>query len=1326
MVVESPAKARTIGQFLGGGDRVMATRGHVRDLPAKAGSVKPEEGFAMVYETGKGAARTLGAMAKALCRADALVLATDPDREGEAIAWQVLSWLREQDAVGDRAVHRVVFHEVTPAAVRTALARPRDIDMDLVEAWQARRALDYLVGYGLSPVLWRKLPGCRSAGRVQSVALRLICEREAEIEAFAPRAYWTVAAEATATDGGTLRSGGTHGSGGTSGSGAPFRAELCRLDGAAIDAAGLAAGAVAEAAAGRIQRARFAVAAVEHDMLRREPVPPFTTSTLQQEAALKLGFGIGETMEIAQRLYEGVDLGDETAGLITYMRTDSTAMAKTAVAHAQAVVRARFGGDCVPAKPRVFRTRRGDAPGDGETTRGEGTVRRAQEAHEAIRPTDFSRTPEDVERRLDKGSPRHGGRSRSGGTSLTRAEVALYGLIWRRAVASQMTAARFERVRVELASEAGDIVLAARGYLHISQNSSAVGKNKRPLYIRQDSPTTLVFGRTVLATGRDTDGVCLGSSCRDDTIEGVNKFRSSIDNAISGEDRLSFDRHSTSYRVDGRSTGLTGGVCDRTWGVRNRLVTLVGDADDCSEVTNQQLAGLSSLFVDGSGNTGPVASVAKRDFAGLDALTTLSLTNHDITGLADNVFDHIEDTLTRLRLEDNAIRRATGDALKDMANLDIVEMADSGLSHIEAGFFGTANLTQLELQGNDLTALTGIGKVRAKRITDAWAEQKVIREIMVFLHSHGVGTARAVRIFRTYGADAVEVMTENPYRLARDIRGIGFVTADAIAMKLGIEKTAMVRVRAGIGYALTEAMDEGHCGLPEEELGPLAAKLLEVPGELIRAALDLELSEGTVVADTVVEIPCIFLGGLHRAERAIAGRLLGIAAGNLPWPDIDSDKALPWVEGKTGLALAPGQADAVRAALSSKVSVITGGPGVGKTTIVNSILRILSAKGVDILLCAPTGRAAKRMSEATGLEAKTIHRLLEVDPSNGGFRRDAHNPLHCGLLVIDETSMVDVMLMRALLAAIPDEAALLIVGDVDQLPSVGPGQVLADIIASSAVPVVRLTEVFRQAARSRIVTTAHGINRGAFPDLSRPEGDSDFYFVPADDPETAAARIVELVKTRIPQRFGFHAMQDIQVLCPMNRGGAGARSLNIELQAALNPAGERKVERFGWTFAPGDKVMQIENDYDKEAYNGDIGLVADVDPDAGELTARFEGRDLLYGFGELDTLVPAYAATVHKSQGSEYPAVVIPVLTQHYAMLRRNLLYTGVTRGKRLVVLVGQKKAVAIAVRNASGRRRWSKLDEWLAGAEDRRGYGNAEGARSPQGSPLTGAMPYG
>ena len=597
---------------------------------------------------------------------------------------------------------------------------------------------------------------------------------------------------------------------------------------------------------------------------------------------------------------------------------------------------------------------------------------------------------------------------------------------------------------------------------------------------------------------------------------------------------------------------------------------------------------------------------------------------------------------------------------------------------------------------------------------------KVVREIMVFLHEHGVGTARAVRIFRTYGADAVEVMTDNPYRLARDIRGIGFVTADAIAMKLGIEKTAMVRVRAGIGHALAEAMDEGHCGLPEEALGPLAAKLLGVPAELIRTALDLELADGTVVADTVEDTPCIFLGGLHRAERAIAGRILDIAAGKPSWPRIDPDKALPWVERRIGLALARGQADAVRTALASKVSVITGGPGVGKTTIVNAILRILSARGVDILLCAPTGRAAKRMSEATGFEAKTIHRLLEVDPRTGGFKRDRENPLDCGLLVVDETSMVDILLMRSLLSAVPDGAALLIVGDVDQLPSVGPGQVLADIIASGAVPVVRLTEVFRQAARSRIVTTAHGINRGAIPDLSRPGGESDFYVLAAEDPETAVSRILELVKTRIPRRFGFDAVRDIQVLCPMNRGGAGARSLNVELQAALNPAGERKVGHFGWTFAPGDKVMQIENDYDREVYKGDIGAVVDVDPEAGELTARFGGRDLVYGFGELDALVSAYAVTVHKSQGSEYPAVVIPVLTQHYAMLKRNLLYTGVTRGKQLVVLVGQKKDVVIAVRNALGRRRWSKLNEWLRAARS----GAARSGRSGRALRTGASMP--
>ena len=330
------------------------------------------------------------------------------------------------------------------------------------------------------------------------------------------------------------------------------------------------------------------------------------------------------------------------------------------------------------------------------------------------------------------------------------------------------------------------------------------------------------------------------------------------------------------------------------------------------------------------------------------------------------------------------------------------------------------------------------------------------------------------------------------------------------------------------------------------------------------------------------------------------------------------------------------------------------------------------------------------------MEAKTIHRLLEFDPKAFGFKRNEENPLDCDLLVVDESSMVDVLLMQSLLKAVPRSAALLIVGDIDQLPSVGPGQVLADIIGSGAVPVVRLTEVFRQAAQSKIITTAHAINSGQLPDLGKPDGEADFYFVPAADPEQAVLRIVELVAKRITQRFGFDPIRDIQVLCPMNRGGVGARSLNVELQAALNPAGEKKVERFGWVFAPGDKVMQIENDYDKDVYNGDIGMIEDVDLDDGEVAVSFDGRTVNFLFGELDTLAPAYAATIHKSQGSEYPAVVIPVMTQHYAMLQRNLIYTGVTRGKKLVVLVGQKKAVAIAVKNVSGRRRWSKLDEWL------------------------------
>jgi exodeoxyribonuclease V alpha subunit len=611
--------------------------------------------------------------------------------------------------------------------------------------------------------------------------------------------------------------------------------------------------------------------------------------------------------------------------------------------------------------------------------------------------------------------------------------------------------------------------------------------------------------------------------------------------------------------------------------------------------------------------------------------------------------------------------------------------------------FGEAVFDLIEQEPDRLRAVTGIGPKRAARIVAGWAEQKAIREIMLFLHSHGVGTSRAVRIYKTYGPEAVRLVSEDPYRLARDIRGIGFRTADQIAARLGIERTAMIRVRAGISFALAEAMDEGHCGLPEEALVALTRELLEVPDELVQTALGLELEAGAVVADTLEDNRCVFLAGLHRAEREIAGRLRELAAGAPPWPAIDAEKAVPWVEGKTGLRLAESQRAAVSLALASKVLVITGGPGVGKTTLVNSILTILAAKGVGMALCAPTGRAAKRLSESTGREARTIHRLLETDPKEGGFKRTEQHPLDCDLLVVDETSMVDVPLMRALLRALPAGAALLLVGDVDQLPSVGPGQVLADVIASGAVPVVRLAEVFRQAAASRIVTNAHRINQGRMPELEAREG-SDFYFVDAVGPEEGVAKVLVVVRERIPRRFGLDPVRDIQVLCPMNRGGLGTRSLNIELQQALNPPGEDRprVERFGWTFTPGDKVMQVANDYGREVFNGDLGVVRRIDPEDGELIAEFDGREVAYGFGELDELVLAYAVTVHKSQGSEYPAVVIPLTTQHFPMLQRNLLYTGVTRGRRLVVLVGQRKALSIAVRGQQTRRRWSKLKEWL------------------------------
>src|SRR6516225_3344649 len=558
------------------------------------------------------------------------------------------------------------------------------------------------------------------------------------------------------------------------------------------------------------------------------------------------------------------------------------------------------------------------------------------------------------------------------------------------------------------------------------------------------------------------------------------------------------------------------------------------------------------------------------------------------------------------------------------------------------GRFGAEVLTVIEKRPSELQSVDGIGAKRRERIARAWQEARQVREIMLFLHSHGVSTSRAVRIFKTYGEQAIERVRENPYTLAKDIYGIGFATADQIAQKVGIPRDSINRAKAGIDHVLLEATSDGHCALPLEKLKLAAMKLLQVPEAIAEQALSQMFTSGSLLLEEIGGEPLIFLPHLRKAEEGIAARIKCLAGMATLYPPIDFDKAAAWCERRTGKTLAHSQREALKTVLGNRVVVITGGPGVGKTTLVNSILMILRAKGVKCLLCAPTGRAAKRLAETTGLEAKTIHRLLEIDPGTGRFTRNESTPLACGLLVVDETSMVDVPLMHSLLRAVPNRSGLILVGDVDQLPSVGPGTVLHDLIESGVVPTVRLTEVFRQAADSRIIINAHRIRRGQMPDVRRADPSSDFHFVERDEPEKIVATLVKLLQERIPERFRLDSIRDVQVLCPMNRGSLGVRELNTALQRVLNPAkpGQASVERFGWRFQISDKVIQTENDYDKDVFNGDIGIVDRIDAVEQQVAVRFDERLVKYDFGELDEVALAYAITIHKSQGSEFPAVV--------------------------------------------------------------------------------------